>query len=127
MTRQLALHRIEGEYAVCRLASDDVMPEWARGAFVSVSRTPHELSIVCESRFVPEEVQAERGWGCIAVAGPIPFEVTGVAAKLCSPLADAGISLFLVSTYDTDYLLVKEAVIDRALGVLAAAGWLIPS
>lgn len=123
MTRRLRLQRIDGEFAVCRLHSDDAIPEWTRGTFVSISRTPHELSIVCESRFVPEEAQAERGWGCVSVVGPIPFEVTGVAAKLCSPLADAGIPLFLVSTYDTDYLLVKEALLDRALRVLASAGW----
>jgi hypothetical protein len=68
-------------------------------------------------------VKSERGWRCVAVAGPIPFEVTGVAARLTGPLADASIPLFLVSTFDTDYLLVKQELFDDALRVLEAAGW----
>ena len=79
-----------------------------RGAFTSITRTPDELSIVCDEDAVPADIKAERGWRTLRIEGPIPFEMVGVAAALLSPLAEAGISIFLVSTFDTDYLLVKD-------------------
>jgi len=109
--------------AVCRLAPDAPEPLWARGAFTSVTRTRNELSIVCDDRGVPEGVQAERDWRVLKLEGPIPFEMTGVAAALLAPLAAAQISVFLISTYDTDYLLLKSAVFERAAGVLRGAGY----
>jgi uncharacterized protein len=109
--------------AVCRLAPGAAVPDWARGAFLSVTRTADELSIVCDDDAVPAEIQAERDWRVLKLEGPIPFEMTGVAAALLAPLAAAGISIFLVSTYDTDYLLLKSASFERALGVLRGAGY----
>jgi uncharacterized protein len=109
--------------AVCRLAPDAAVPDWARGAFLSITRTADELSIVCDDDAVPAEIQAERNWRVLKLEGPIPFEMTGVAAALLAPLAAAGISIFLVSTYDTDYLLLKSASFERALGVLRGAGY----
>lgn len=108
--------------AVSRLPSDHPVPSWARGAFTSVTRTDAELSIICDDSAVPDEVQAERDWRAVRVEGPIPFEVTGVAAALAAPLAEARISVFLLATYDTDYLLVKEDSFRRAVEVLRAAG-----
>lgn len=108
--------------AVCRLAPDAPLPSWIRGAFTSVTRTDEELSVICDDGAVPADVQAERGWRAVRVPGPIPFEVTGVAAALVSPLAAAGISVFLLATFDTDYLLLKDDVFPRALEVLRAAG-----
>jgi len=108
--------------AVCRLAPDAPLPSWIRGAFTSVTRTDEELSIICDEDAVPADIQAERGWRAVRVIGPIPFEVTGVAAALVSPLAAAKISVFLLATFDTDYLLVKDAVFARALDVLREAG-----
>jgi hypothetical protein len=108
--------------AVCRLPPGAPIPGWVRGPFTCVTFTPEELSIVCDDDAVPGDVQAERGWRCVKVEGPIPFETTGVAAALVGPLADAHISVFLVSTYDTDYLLVKEETFARALDVLRTAG-----
>ena len=109
--------------AVCRLAPGAAVPEWVRGAFTSVTRTEDELSIVCEEAAVPSGIQAERGWRVLKLEGPIPFEMTGVAAALLAPLAEARISVFLVSTYDTDYLLLKAQVLARAMGVLRGAGY----
>lgn len=117
----LRLTTLPARLVVCRLASDAAIPDWAGGSFVSITRTPDELSIVCEEHGIPDEVRAERGWRCLKVKGPIPFEVTGVAAALTAPLADAGISLFLVSTFDTDYLLVKEEALARAIAALRGA------
>lgn len=109
--------------AVCRLAADATLPTWPRGAFVSITRTPDELSIVCDDDAVPEGVQAERGWRALKLEGPIPFEVTGVAASLAGALAAEGISLFLIATYDTDWVLVKEPSLERAAAALRAAGY----
>lgn len=109
--------------AVARLAADAVIPQWPRGTFVSITRTPDELSIVCDEDAVPEDVQAERGWRALQLHGPIPFETTGVAAALTAPLAEKRISVFLVSTFDTDWLLVKDSALDRAVDVLRDAGY----
>ena len=109
--------------AVCRLGPDAPVPPWPRGAFVSITRTPDELSIVCDEGAVPDGVQAERGWRALKLEGPIPFEVTGVAASLAGALAAAGISLFLIATYDTDWVLVKEATLERAVAALTRAGY----
>jgi hypothetical protein len=108
--------------AVCRLDPSAEFPSWARGPFVSITRTDDELSIVCDEAAVPDGVQAERGWRCLKVEGPIPFEVTGVAAALVGPLAEARISVFLLATFDTDYLLVKRESFERAVETLRAAG-----
>ncbi|HUP61600.1 MAG TPA: ACT domain-containing protein [Thermoanaerobaculia bacterium] len=108
--------------AVCRLDPHAEVPSWVQGAFVSITRTPEELSIVCDETNVPSDVNAEPGWRAIQVAGPIPFETTGVAAALTAPLAAAGISVFLIATFDTDYVLVKREVLDRAAETLRAAG-----
>lgn len=109
--------------AVCRLAADDALPAWlpARG-FVSVTRTGDELSIVCAEDAVPEGVRREGGWRCLAVAGPLDFGMTGVLASIAAPLADAGISIFALSTFDTDYVLVKAEKLEDAAEALRRAG-----
>lgn len=110
-------------YAVCRLDASARVPEWPRGAFVSVTRTPDELSIVCEDASVPAGVKAERDWRCFAVEGPIPFEVVGLAARITSALAEARLSVFFVSTHDTDYVFVRSASIDAATAALRSAAF----
>ena len=122
MTTALRIAILPHRLAVCRLAPGAPLPSWIRGAFTSVTRTDEELSVICDDDAVPADVQAERGWRAVRVLGPIPFEVTGVAAALVSPLAAAGISVFLLATFDTDYLLLKEEVFARALDILRAAG-----
>ena len=119
----LRLSIVPGTYAVCRLAPDASLPDWIRGAFTSITRTPDELSIVCDDDAVPARIKAERGWHTMRIEGPIPFEMVGVASALITPLAEAGISIFLVSTFDTDYLLVKDETFARAVDVLRASGY----
>ena len=92
------------------------------GTFFSVTRTPAELSVVCDAASVPIGVKAEGPWSALAVRGPMDLNITGVLAGLATPLAVAGISIFAVSTYDTDYLLVRHHDMDRAVRVLRAAG-----
>jgi len=110
---------LDGLFAVARLPADADVPPWAhRGAFTSITRTPHELSIVCDEGGVPDDLAAERGWRCLGIDGPIAFETTGVAAAFTGALAARGISVFVVSTFDTDYVLVKAARVDEAVEAL---------
>lgn len=119
----MRLQHVEGRYAICRLEPRDPIPAWADGdGFVSITRTPSELSIVCDERRVPAAVRAEKGWRGIGVEGPIDFAVIGVAASLTGALARHGISVCLVATYDTDWLLVKEETLERAIVALREAG-----
>jgi len=108
--------------AICRLDADAPVPDWAKGEFVSITRTQDELTVVCRQDDVPDDVQSERGWRCLRIVGKLDFSFVGVIATLSTVLADAGISVFVVSTYDTDYLLVKEADVDRAVELLGEAG-----
>lgn len=125
-TIQLTLTVLPGRLAICRLAPEVAVPSWAAGgALSSVTRTCRELSVVCEERGVPAGQPAERGYVAIEVAGPLPLSLTGVAAALAVPLAEAGICLFAVSTYDTDYVLVKADALDAAMRALAAAGHVV--
>ncbi len=114
---------LPGTFAVCRLEPGAAIPSWAAtGTFFSITRTTEELSIVCDQSVLPEGVRCERDWRCLKLAGPIPFSTVGVLASLVTPLADAGISVFAISTFDTDYLLVKEECFDRAVAALRQAG-----
>ena len=109
----LALSLLPDTLAICRLAPDAEVPAWAwTGEPASVTRTRDELSVVCRMDAVPKDVRAEAGWRCLKVDGPLDFALTGILAALSAPLAAAGISLFAVSTYDTDYLLVKAENLD---------------
>ena len=121
---QLTLSLLPDRFAICRLPADAAMPIWAQGGvFVSITRTRDELSVVCAQAAVPEGVQMEGGWRCFKVEGPFALDsAIGVVAALVVPLAEAEIGVFVVSTYDTDYLLVKDAHLARATEVLARAG-----
>jgi hypothetical protein len=109
---------LPGTYAVCRLAADEPIPAWATGALISVTRTGEELSVVCGAEAVPAGVRCETGWRCLRVAGTLDFSLVGVLATLLVPLAEAGVSVFAISTFDTDYLLVKESNLVRAVEAL---------
>lgn len=119
--RKLALEWIPGAFAVCRLPAASAVPEWAtaaEAALSSITRTDDELSIVTAQDAVPAEVTAERGWVALRIAGTIEFSVTGVMAALCGALAEAGVPVFVVSTYDTDILLVRGRDAGRAVEAL---------
>jgi uncharacterized protein len=120
---KLTLTLLDGTFAVSRLAADAVVPEWAwAGEVACVTRTRDELSIVCRADLVPSAVLSETGWRCLRVKGPLSFALTGVFARIAQPLANAGISLFAVMTYDTDYVMVKEDHLADAVDALMAAG-----
>ena len=113
---------LPGVYAVCRLSADAPMPGWASGPFLNITRTDDELAVVCPAERVPGDVRAERDWRVLKLVGPLPFTAVGVLASLAAPLAQSGISLLSIATYDTDYFLVKTAAYEDAVKVLVAAG-----
>ncbi len=110
------------QYAVCRLDPIAEIPRWVRGELVSITRTKEELSIVCQQSHVPADVAAQRQWRCLRVAGQLEFSLVGVIADLTGILAEAGISVFVMSTYDTDYLWVRDFELSRAIESLEQAG-----
>ncbi|MFO0952581.1 MAG: ACT domain-containing protein [Isosphaeraceae bacterium] len=123
--RSLTLQWMPGRLAVCRLPADVTPTDvgWAfGGTFTSWTRTPDEVSIVCDESSVPGEVRAERGWVALRIAGTLDFGLVGILAELSGVLASAGVSLFAVSTFDTDYLLIRSVDSARAVGALRSAG-----
>ena len=123
MSHQLTIVVYPDLYSICRLDSEAAVPAWASGTrFLTITRTASELSIVCEEARVPEDVHAERNRRLMQIEGTLAFTLTGVLASVAAPLAGAGISVFAVSTYDTDYLLISEEDLLEATQVLEAAG-----
>ncbi|WP_412070354.1 ACT domain-containing protein [Rubrivirga sp. IMCC43871] len=119
----MTLDLLPGRLAVCRLTPDAPLADWmATGAVSSITRTPAELSVVCAESAVPPDAVAERGWRVLAVRGPLDFALTGILAGLATPLAEAGVSIFALSTYDTDVLLVRDRQLGEAVAALRAAG-----
>jgi len=117
---------LPGEFAVCRLDPAAPVPPWAgAGPFSSITRTADELSVVCPESSVPGGVQAAGGWRCLKLEGPFDFSVTGLVAAFSTALARAGISLMVLCTYDTDYLLVRGPDLDRAITSLESDGFRI--
>ena len=120
---RITLDVLPGSFAICRWAPDESLPpSVTEGTFFSVTRTPAELSAVCDVAVVPPGVKAEGPWSVLAVRGPLDLNMTGVLAGLATPLAAAGVSIFAVSTYDTDYVLVRKDDLDRAIRALREAG-----
>jgi hypothetical protein len=113
---------LDERLAICRLPADAPLPSWPRGTFVCVTRTPDELSVVCDETSVPPGVTCVRGRRALGIAGVVEFATIGVIAGLTAPLADADVSVFVVSTHDTDWILVREDDLAAATAVLQAAG-----
>jgi hypothetical protein len=121
-SHQLTILVLPDLLAVCKLAPNAPVPLWASASgFTSITRTSDELSIVCRQEAVPEGIKCERGWRCLRVAGTIDFGVVGVLASLVTPLAEARIGVFVISTFDTDFLLVKATDLDKAVVALRRA------
>lgn len=122
-TRRLELTLLPERYAISRLAGDAPIPAWAtEGSFFSVTRTGDELSIVCELGRVPVGAHSQPGWRVFKVHGPFVLTEIGVLSALAAPLAKAKLSLFAISTFDTDYLLVASETLSAAIAALERAG-----
>jgi hypothetical protein len=112
---------LSGKYGVCRLDKNELLPEWVKDSeFFSITKTCDELSVVCSQDSIPDDIKCEKDWGILKVEGPLDFSLVGILAAISTILAGSGISIFAVSTYDTDYILVKEKDIDNAINILTS-------
>jgi hypothetical protein len=118
--RNLTLSLMPDSYAICRLAADAKVPDWAyQGSFYSISKTSDELSIVVDQRYAPAGIKKSENWKGFKVEGPLDFSLTGILAALSKTLADNQIPLFSISTFDTDYIIVESKYYEKAKRVLA--------
>lgn len=125
---RVPLRVLPGAYAVCRLPPDrELTVPTGAGDLYAAARTADELSVVCPEASAPPGATVETGWAALAVAGPLDFALVGILAAIADPLAAAGVSIFAVSTYDTDYVLVKADQVDQAITALRTAGHTIDS
>ncbi|MBC2580475.1 ACT domain-containing protein [Clostridium sp. DJ247] len=120
MTKKgLTMKLLKENIGVCRLNHNDPIPQWANNSeFFSITKTLDELSIVCSQDSIPEGIKCEKGWRILKVQGPLDFSLIGIIASISTTLAQKNISIFAVSTYDTDYILVKDKDIRNAINAL---------
>lgn len=124
--QRLQLKFLDGVFTVHRISvGSKISPTVYESNFFAVTKTDEELSIVCDSSIHVESEKSEAGWSCFKVVGPLDFSLTGVLAKLSTCLAEANISIFAISTYDTDYILVRTQEMERAQSTLIQAGYLL--
>lgn len=120
----LTMKLLNEKYGVCRLNKTDLIPEWAQNSnFFSITRTSDELSIVCTEDSIPRDVECEKDWRILKIEGPLDFSLIGILASISTILAEKRISIFAISTYDTDYILVKNKDIDNAVEALISEGY----
>lgn len=116
----LTMKLLKEKFGVCRLNKDDLIPAWAENSnFYSITKTSEELSIVCSQEVIPGGISCEKDWRMLKVEGPLDFSLIGILSSISTILARAGISIFAISTYDTDYILVPDKEIDNAINVLS--------
>ena len=109
--------------AVCRFEPSAPLPGWVdQPGFYSITRTAEELSVVCSEERVSPEAECETGWRCFKVEGPFDFSEVGIISSLTRPLSESNVSVFVLSTFDTDYLMIKEKDLTKAIDVLTAQG-----
>ena len=111
--------------AICRLDGNAPLPTWARGELVSLTRCENELSVVCEASHVPADIRADRGWTALRISGPLDLDQIGILADISRLLAEAQISVFVISTFDTDIILIRQDQLRSATETLRAAGHIV--
>jgi uncharacterized protein len=120
---KLKFRFLPGKLGVCRLPGDAPIPTWSQpGPLTSITRTDQELSVVCPEESVPPQQAFEGGWICLKLEGPFSFSEVGILAAFIDPLRDEGVPIFAISTYDADYVLIKEGFSRTALDALRKAG-----
>jgi len=120
---RLTLRLLPESFAICRLDAGAALPDWApQHAFTATIRTADELCIYCADGAVPPDVRAERGWRSFQLVGSFDFSEFGVIASVASPLAEAGISISVLATFDTDYIFVRAEALESASEILQAVG-----
>jgi hypothetical protein len=122
-TKKLSLKILPDRMAVCRFDPAAALPDWVdRSAFFSITRSDEELTVVCAEAPVPSGTLSNGGWRCFKVQGPLDFSETGIIVSLTKPLAESGVSVFVISTFNTDYLMVKDNDLAQAIDALTVAG-----
>lgn len=118
--KKLTIKLLNGVFGVCRLNNKDKYPEWAVNQhFYSVTKTADELSVVCLQEDIPDGVQCERDWRLLKVMRVLDFSLIGIIYSISQVLAENKISIFVISTYDTDYILIRDKDIEKALKALS--------
>lgn len=121
--KTLALKILSDRMAVCRFGPTEAVPDWIDpSGFYSITRTEDELTIVCAETLVVRGTKSETGWRCFKVEGPLDFSEIGVIFSLTRPLAENGVSVFVISTFETDYFMVKEKDLAKTVDALTAEG-----
>lgn len=120
----LTMKLLKEKYGVCRLYKAELIPEWTKSSnFLSITRTDEELSIVCSQESIPEDIKCEKDWRILKILGPLDFSLIGILASVSRVLAQNRISIFAISTYDTDYILVRSKDIDNAVKSLVSENY----
>lgn len=120
----LTMRLLKEIYGVCRLDKNELIPEWAQKSdFFSITKTKEELSIVCSQEWIPANMRCEKDWRILKVEGPLDFSLIGILSSISTVLANNKISIFAISTYDTDYILVKSSDLDNAIESLLKEGY----
>ena len=121
--RQLQLSLLKDKYGICTLPNNAPIPDWATAqSLASITRTEKELTIVCRLEILPSQYQSGLNWRCFKIDGSFDLNQIGVISSISSPLADAGISIYVISTYDTDYFLIQEQNLEKTISVLSDIG-----
>ena len=124
MPSPLTLRQRHWPLSIAKYTCEATVMEQGQSAFWSLIRTPDEVSVVCETAYVPDGAEAvNSGWLAFEVLGPLDFALTGIMASLTAPLAEARISVFALSTFDTDFLLIREGEAERACDVWSQSGF----
>lgn len=119
----LTMEVLPDKIGICKLAVNQEIPLWAfQGEFFSITKTTEELSVVCSEENIPGDVLCERGWRALKLRGPFPFDLVGIVAQVSAAVARAGVGIFVISTYDTDYIRIKAKDLDPAVKALRNDG-----
>lgn len=124
----MELKEIQGDYTVCKISGlSELTKEIQASQFWFFGKTDEELSLVCETALVPKEsMEREDGFRAFRIEGTLDFSLTGILSRLSTVLADHGIGIFAVSTFQTDYILVKKENYKKAMEKLIEAGYTFP-
>jgi hypothetical protein len=120
-SKKFSLSILPEKLAIFHLNKKSPIPSWVleNDNFFSITKTPDEISVICNQDKIRPGILAEKDWRAFKVQGPLGFSLTGIVASLSKPLAKAKISIFYISTYETDYILVEEKNLDKAIEVLS--------
>lgn len=123
---QLTFIVMNGIFSLCSLTPQDPIPAWVvLSSFYTISKTNDELSIVCESQYVPAGIKQHGNWSLLKIAAVLDLSLTGITAKFSTALADAGVNLCVIATFETDYILVKHKKLQTAIAALQNAGFIV--